>query len=83
MQLFVVAIRDEALGCYTRLAAVGAIGGVIRAFGDMVTGADAEMSKHPSDYKLFHVGYMDDVIGKLTPLEAPERVARGRDYVKG
>lgn len=81
MRQFMIAIKDRALNGYGRPFAVPSLGVAIRAFGDMVSGGDAEMARHADDYDIYHIGFFDDEMGTIIPLEAPVQVGIGKQLV--
>lgn len=81
MKYFIVCVRDRALDCFGRPFPVPSLGVSIRAFTDMVSGGDGEMSKHPGDYDLYQLGVFDDVSGTFENLGAPLQLAIGKQVV--
>lgn len=68
-----VAIRDVKVA-FQRPFFAPTIGSAIRAFSDEVQRIDAnnEMSRHPADYALYHLGEYNDDTGAITPLSNPQ-----------
>lgn len=83
MKLQIVSIRDNALDAFQQPWFTHTIGAAIRAFGDEVTrGGDSQMTKHPEDYELYHLGEYDDNNGKFTMLaDGPKQIARAKDHI--
>ena len=76
-QLF--AIKDAAVDAYGPPFNSPTIGIATRSFTDAVNEPQNQMNKHPEDFALFHLGHYDDQTGKVTNLETPEQVARGKN----
>lgn len=74
MRLFIVSIRDEALGAFMRPAYVPSVGVAIRGFTDECNKAESEIRKHPEDYCLFYFGSFDDETGEFEIKSTPERL---------
>lgn len=83
MIMQIVSVKDSALQAYQQPWFVHTLGAAIRAFGDEVTrGGDSQMSKHPEDYELYHLGEYDDSNGRFTMLEdGPKQIARAKDHI--
>lgn len=67
-KLFVCAIRDQKMDAFMRPFVVPALGVAIRGFSDEVNRKDSDMSKHPEDYALYHLGSFDEDFGQLESL---------------
>lgn len=82
MKYKVCAVWDAKLEEYGQPFFVRAIGEAIRSFGDEVKRPDANnnLSKHPEDFTLDHLGEFDSETGELAS-QAPRTIAAGRDYV--
>lgn len=82
-KLYMVCVRDRALGAFLRPFSVPALGAALRSFQDEVNRADGEICKHPDDYDLYHLGEFDDITGALTAVSPPVQIAIGKQLVKG
>lgn len=82
MRFEVVAVLDAAVGGYSRPFFTPSIGAAVRSFIDEVNrqADDNQMSKHPQDFSLYHLGSFDDSTGELLPCQ-PELVSRGSQAV--
>lgn len=69
MKIIVMSIRDRAIDSFSRPVYVQAIGQAVRSFQDEINNPQSEMSKHPEDYDLYHVGAFDDETGKFYNVE--------------
>lgn len=65
MELQIVAIYDVKLEAFNRPAFVRSVGEAMRSFSDEANRSDSEVSKHPADYRLFHLGSFDDVTAQF------------------
>lgn len=81
MHIQVVSIYDRALDAFSRPVFVNSVGQAIRSFGDEVNNVQSEMSKHPDDYDLYHLGSFDDSSGKFVCLDEPKQLALGKQLV--
>lgn len=45
-----------------------------RAAQNLIDNGDTEISRHPGDFSLFHVGFFDDATAEFTPCVAPRRI---------
>lgn len=82
MKLQVVSVYDRALGAFGRPVFVPSVGAAVRSFQDEVNNPQGEIVKHPEDYELFHLGEWLDDNAAFYQLEAPKRLAVGKDLVK-
>lgn len=57
-----------------------AIGQAVRAFADLANDNQSSVSRHPEDYKLFHIGEYDDQTGILTSI-TPAPLGVASEYV--
>lgn len=79
--LQVVSVYDAAVTAFGRPVFVPAVGVAVRGFGDEVNRPDGgDMSKHPSDFTLYHLGHFDDATGQFSLLPMPERLANGANF---
>lgn len=76
----IVSVHDRAANGYGRPIFVAALGQAIRSFQDEINraAADNEMSRHPDDFDLFHLGTFNDDTGQLASLPAPMQIAIGK-----
>lgn len=80
MITYLCSIRDVAGDYFQSPFGVPSRGVASRYFGDEVMNPESPMSKHPSDYELFHVGNFNPSSGEVEWV-TPERLARGTDFV--
>jgi len=52
-----------------------------RAFADLVNDGQSNVSKHPSDFKLYQIGEFDDVAGSLIAVAQPVFVNSAIEFV--
>ena len=71
-------VRDRAIDSFGNPFAVVALGQATRSFSDEVRNPESQISRHPDDYDLYHVGSFDTSTGKLVPRETPEMIAIGK-----
>lgn len=81
-KLAVVAVRDSAVDAFMRPLFVPTLGLGTRVFSDEVNRKDGEMSRHPDDYDLYHLGEWDEHTGRFFSLEQPQLIVRGKDVQK-
>lgn len=82
MKMVILAVRDSAMDAFMNPFAAPAVGLASRSFSDEVNKSDSPMYGHPEDYDLFELGEFDQQSGRLTSLEAPRQVVRGRDVIR-
>lgn len=59
------------------------VGGAIREFGDLCTGAkEHPFAAHPEDYELLELGVWDDADASIERHETPRQLAAGSNYRK-
>lgn len=51
----------------------------IRAFWDLVNDGQSQVSRHPGDFALYHLGSYDDFKGVFANLVTPELLATGQE----
>lgn len=54
----------------------------VRSFSDLVNDEQSSIHRHPSEFKLVHLGFFDTVTGAMSALEFPESLGFGTDFVK-
>ena len=84
MKLEIFTIHDVKAAVYNRPQFMINKAMAIRTFGDLVNdnhGDNNEISKHPEDYTLFHIGTWDDVECEIKPLKTPFSLGNGVDFV--
>lgn len=82
MALVVCSVYDKAAEAFGRPFFVPAKGLALRSFIDEVNrkpseGAPNSMNAYPQDYALYHLGDFDELQGRFTNLEVPERLLEG------
>lgn len=82
MRHFVVSVYDAASQVFGRPVFTPALGSAVRSFQDEVNRetADNTMFHHPQDFRLFHLGSFDDVVGSFESIH-PVMLSSG-DQVK-
>lgn len=82
MKIKMFAVLDKQPNAYMQPFFALTAGQAARMFGDLVADNNSQVSKHPEDYALFHVGEFDDQSGEVDGLaNGPQPVARGRDFI--
>ena len=56
-------------------------GEAIRAFQDVVKDGKSMIALHPEDYKLYALGFLDDVSGEIVGLDKPEFMNNASDFI--
>ncbi|AXH77922.1 MAG: nonstructural protein [Microviridae sp.] len=52
----------------------------IRAFADMCKNPQTTLASHPEDYAMYHVGYLDDQTGVVSPAEQITQLAHALNF---
>lgn len=81
MKYKICSVHDSKMEEYGQPFFVAALGLAVRSFGDECKRVDANnnMSKHPEDFTLYHLGEFDSESGDFSS-QAPRIIAQGRDY---
>lgn len=80
MRMIMCATRDSAVNVYGNPFPCRHTGEAIRGFTDAVNASQpSDISNHPDDFELYHVGEFDVDSGILYPLEQPVMLVRGKD----
>ena len=77
----IFAIHDDKAQCFSNPFFLPHRGLAIRNFSDLVVDPQSNVSKHPSDFKLYQIGEYDDCSGGLSPLAQPEFIATASDFL--
>lgn len=81
MQYQIIAVRDIKANCFRFIPLyVHHLGAAIRDFGDQCRDEKSELSKHPEDYELYHLGTWDDSTGETIPVTPHRQIAVGSNY---
>lgn len=76
-----VSVFDSATESFSSPMCVAAIGQATRSFADEVRRQDAPernpMFHHPEHFVLYHVGFFDELTGRVDALDLPVVVLRG------
>lgn len=80
MMLQAVAVFDKITEAFGRPFFVPNTGGAIRSFSDELKNSESELSRHPDDYDLYHLGSFDDSTGGLVGFVPPNLLVRGSDF---
>lgn len=75
-------VFDDKTGCFDRPFYGVAVGQAARMFSDAVNKEDSPFYKHPSDFRLYHVGYFDDEVGAFESITPASLVCVGSDCVE-
>lgn len=84
MKLVICAVRDRAIDAFGTPFFVQSIGMAVRSFTDELNrkAPDNQLSNHPEDFDLYHLGYYEGDTGKFV-CDDPRMVAVGKDLIKG
>lgn len=74
MKKEIFAIRDSKAEAFHTPFYQQTVGQAIRTVSDYVNNEQSDLSRHPEDYMLFHVGTWWEGSGIIQPLEQPEPV---------
>lgn len=78
MILFLVTVHDTVSETFSPPQSSRSLGAAERSFLDACFRGDSDLSSHPTDYRLMHVGSFDDISGLVTPLNLPVLICVGR-----
>lgn len=84
MKLYIATVHDVKTGVYHKPQFLINQAHAVRIFGDLVNNSNNdnnEISKHPEDYTLFHIGDWDDNTAKIKLLKSPKSLGNGIDFV--
>lgn len=79
-KIIVVAIRDSKSEVFSQPMFFATPGIAVRAFQDALADNQNNLSKHPDDYDLHHIGYFYDSDGKFENVTIPSILARGKEH---
>lgn len=82
MKHLLFSIFDDKAQIYSQPFPQAHDGVAIRNFSDEVQNPQSQISKHPSDYKLYKLGEFDDNAGELIKLPQPKFIAHGSDFTE-
>lgn len=82
MKLEIVCVYDRAIQAYGRPFFVAATGGAIRSFLDELRNKESDLSKHPEDYDLFHLGSYEDSSAQFNIFAQPVMLLAGRSSIE-
>jgi len=77
----VLAVFDSKMGQFLPPFTAVALGQASRMFEDAVCSEGSPFKRHPEDYRLFHLGYWDDVTGLFENIEHGQFLREGTDCV--
>ena len=80
MKMEIFAIRDRALEAFMRPWVAQTTGQAIRMFMDECDNPQGDISKHKSDYDLYHIGSFDDQSGAIIKPDSIKLIAAGKHY---
>lgn len=78
MKLF--SVYDTAAEAYQKPFPHDSIGAAVRDFATAANDPQTYLSKHPSDYILFHIADFDQITGEITPC-IPKAYGKALEYV--
>lgn len=80
----ICAVKDSATQAFMQPFFVAHTGLATRSFIDAVNDPSKgnDISRHPADMDLYHIGTFDDATASFVILDAPVRLVRGADVVK-
>lgn len=83
MKTQILVIRDIKLDCFGQPQACASIGVGARAFSDAINNPErnTDMSKHPEDFELWHIGEYDDATATIVPI-SPQFITKGSNNVQ-
>lgn len=79
MHKAMVSVFDSASQQFTNPMFFPATGAAMRAFRDEVNGQPSQISQHPEDFELYHLGTFDDNTGRFDVFDEPRILMRGKD----
>lgn len=80
MQLKIFSVLDTKANAFLPPFFFTTTGQAVRAFKDLSNDPQSFVSRHPGDYRLMFIGFFDDQVGLVTPLETVEPLGYGSDY---
>lgn len=73
-------IHDTKSGIYNSPFYAHTIGEAERMFKELTLDEKTQVSKHPEDFDLFHVGEYDDNSGTFTSLKSPQHIIKAIQF---
>lgn len=83
MKQQIMAVHDMAARAYCKPFFVPHLQMGVRTFTDACNSPQSEVSKHPADYRLYHLGEYDDETGLIFVLPFPLQIGHGPEFVNG
>lgn len=83
MKLKIYSIYDEKALIHDKQFFMAHNGQAIRAFEDAAKNSDSYINKHPSDYKLYCLGILDNVSGIIESNAIPEFIISAQEVIGG
>lgn len=80
MKQQVFSVFDAKAETFNTPFTMAAKGQALRGFQDEVNRPESEISKHPEDYTLFHLGEVDLDTGLITPLTTPNSLGLAIEF---
>lgn len=77
----IISVRDKKAEAFAAPVVVPTKGIAIRGFSDAVQSGKGDISNHPEDFALYHVGNFDHLTGKIVPV-SPVEIVSGLDFAK-
>lgn len=81
MKLLAFSIYDEKSETFSNPFFTAAIGLASRTFSDLANDINNMIGKHPTDFKLYHVGYWFDDQAKFDSSQVPILIGSATDYI--
>lgn len=78
MKRLLFAVRDRVALVYMAPFLEVTEAAALRAFSDAAADQQTQLSKHPEDFDLYHLGSFDDSDGAFEILERPVQISPGR-----
>lgn len=80
MKMMVFSVFDKKSELYQLPFYMGTTGEALRAFQDLARDERTVVYRHPSDFKLCHVGFYENLSGRHENLEVPTTVAHADEF---
>jgi len=82
MVVKIFSIYDDKAQVYSNPFFMPHVGMATRAFADLVIDGQSNISKHPSDFKLYQIGEFDDVSGEVISSNKPIFINAAIEFVE-
>lgn len=81
MKIEVFSIYDNKAKCFSRPFYSATVAVALRDFSTACKDSQSQLSKHPEDFTLFHVGHFDDEVGTFTNLPHHANLGLASQYL--